>query len=83
MKKSEFFSRIKFITIFGILGTLVNFFIVVGLTMLINNYNLIKITYDHKFPEKKGNIINLTISDILFFSATLCASDSVAALVII
>jgi NhaP-type Na+/H+ or K+/H+ antiporter len=43
LKKKEFFKNIKYILIFGLIGTLVSFFAIFGLTFLINELDLISV----------------------------------------
>lgn len=76
LKKREFFKNIKFILIYGLVGTLVSFFVIFGLTYLVNSQDIIYIF---------GTDQNLVLSTALIikFSATICATDSVAALTLI
>ncbi len=75
LKKKKFFENIRYILLFGILGTLTSFGIIFGLTYLINKLDWIK--------SSGGETITLTLSLIIKYSATICASDSVAALTLI
>ena len=87
LKKSLFFSKIKYILLFGIFGnfllkkgTLINFFVTVFLTIIFNNANLFYISKsDNK--DNIGKVFNLNHYEIFLIAATTCASDSVAALV--
>lgn len=77
LKKRRFFQNFFYITIYGLVGTLVNFGVVVGITIFVNNMHWIRRYSD--FNE----ITILTNSEILLYSATICATDSVAALAMI
>ena len=76
LKKKEFFKNIKYILIFGLLGTLVSFFAIFGLTFLINKLDLI-------YVVGKTEKIVLSTALMIKFSATISATDSVAALTLI
>lgn len=62
---------------FGLGGTLINFGIVAGLTYMINSLGLIRRYSD--FHDK----MTLTTGEVMIYSATICATDSVAALAMI
>lgn len=76
LKKRKFGQNIKYIILFGLLGTLVSFGVIFGLTYLINQLGWIINLGD-------GATITLTLGLIIKFSATICATDSVAALTLI
>lgn len=61
---------------FGLLGTIVSFGVIFGLTYLINSQGWI-INYSD------SAVITLSMSLMIKFSATICATDSVAALTLI
>ena len=83
LKKRKFFQNFTYIVLFGLLGTLFSFGVILGLTFLINylgnHYNKLGIILNFEFSED----IKLTTALIVKFSATICATDSVAALTII
>lgn len=85
LKKRKFFENFSYITIFGAIGTLVTFLIIYGLTYLINslsNLNILTIDLIRSWTDF-DKIIVLSNSLIIKYSATICASDSVAALTMI
>lgn len=63
--------------LFGLFGTLINFSIVSSLTYLINHLGWIR-----RYSDIHTSV-NLPFSLILNYSATICATDSVAALAMI
>lgn len=77
LKKKKFGQNIKYITLFGVLGTIVSFGVIFGLTMAINSLGWIVVT------GADAQTISLSIGLIIKFSATICATDSVAALTLI
>lgn len=84
LKKRKFFQNFFYISLYGVIGTIVTFGIILGLTFLINylcNWwnNLELIRRWNNFNE---NIV-LSTALIVKYSATICASDSVAALTMI
>lgn len=85
LKKRKFFENFSYISIFGAIGTLVTFLIIYGLTYLINslsNLNILTIDLIRSWTDF-DKIIVLSNSLIIKYSATICASDSVAALTMI
>eukprot|EP01016_Furgasonia_blochmanni_P012273 TRINITY_DN1590_c0_g1_i1.p1 TRINITY_DN1590_c0_g1~~TRINITY_DN1590_c0_g1_i1.p1 ORF type:complete len:311 (+),score=107.40 TRINITY_DN1590_c0_g1_i1:202-1134(+) len=84
LKKRRFVQNFNYIVLYGVLGTIVNFAVMVAGTYLVSSNNLISVGY--LFGENKGKpaeIVQLTIPEIFFMSATLCSSDTVAALTMI
>ncbi|KAL4499898.1 hypothetical protein ABPG72_015247 [Tetrahymena utriculariae] len=77
LKKRRFFQNFFYINIYGLLGTIVNFIVVWLLTYSVNEAGLIRRYSD--FSQS----VTLSTRDILLFSATICATDSVAALAMI
>lgn len=79
LKKKKFFENFHFISLFGILGTIVNFGLMAGMVIFIDRMDWITLN------NAKGQsiIVHLTTEEILLFSATLCASDAVAALTMV
>jgi NhaP-type Na+/H+ or K+/H+ antiporter len=78
LQKRRFFKNFTYIVIYGLCSTLLNFGITVGLTVAINEGGLIK-RWGHFSDEP----IKLSTSYLMLFSATICATDSVAALAMI
>ena len=76
LKKKEFFKKIKYILIYGLIGTLVSFFTIFGLTYAVNELGWISVVGHHQ------NVV-LTTALMIKFSATISATDSVAALTLI
>ena len=76
LKKKEFFKNIKYILIYGLIGTLVSFFTIFGLTYAVNELVWISVVGHHQ------NVV-LTTALMIKFSATISATDSVAALTLI
>ncbi|KAL4472289.1 hypothetical protein ABPG72_011650 [Tetrahymena utriculariae] len=75
LKKRKFFSNIFYISLYAILGTLINFIITLLLTDGFLKAGLI--------VDLNNEAVNLSTQDILYFSATMCASDAIAALTLI
>ncbi|KAL4429123.1 hypothetical protein ABPG74_015151 [Tetrahymena malaccensis] len=75
LKKRKFFSNIFYISLYAILGTLINFII----TLLITD-GFLKAGW---IVDLNNEAVNLSTQDILYFSATMCASDAIAALTLI
>jgi len=82
LKRRNFFKNFPYIFIFGILGTIVTFLVILFLTYAVSESNWI---YIQSSPDPKRNksIINLSMSDCLYFAATTCATDTVASLTIL
>lgn len=72
LKQKNFFKNIGYITLFGVLGTIISM-IVMSVFVIIFN--------DMLFPL--GHSQRLTTAECLLLSAVLCATDSVAALAIV
>ena len=77
LKKRRFFQNFYYISLFGVLGTVTTFGIIFGLTYLINNLGWIRLWEDFNMN------ITLSLTLMIKYSATICASDSVAALTMI
>jgi sodium/hydrogen exchanger-like protein 6/7/sodium/hydrogen exchanger 8 len=71
LKKSNFINNFLYISLYGVLGTIVTFGIVLGLTLAINNKSTLSLSEA------------FSLSLIVQYSATICATDSVAALTMI
>lgn len=76
LNKRRFFQNFYYICTFGVLGTLISFFITTWLTWVIQDKGLIHVA-------GKDKSIPLNIYQIMIFSATVSATDSVAALTMI
>ena len=61
--------------LFAVVGTIVNFSVTAVILNYVNNNDLIYTNSGHK--------ITLSDSDILYFSATMCATDAIASLTLI
>ena len=70
MRRKSFFNHLGYILLYGILGTLITFF-VIGLFTSIFNYLGVFIA--------NGRILELTIKEILLFSCVISATDTLAA----
>lgn len=75
LKKRKFFKNIFYITLYGMAGTIIAFAVISGLTFLLSETGMIQ--------DWKGNKLTMNIELSMLFGATLCASDSVAALTLI
>jgi NhaP-type Na+/H+ or K+/H+ antiporter len=77
LKKKDFGKNFKYILIYGLVGTITSFGVIFGLTYAINKLNWI-------IPFRSDNHIEqLETSLIVKYSATISATDSVAALTLI
>lgn len=77
LKKQDFGKNIKYILLFGVLGTITAFGVIFGLTYVISQNDLI-------IPIKDGADNEVFDTGLIVkFSATLSATDSVAALTLI
>ncbi|CAD8211124.1 unnamed protein product [Paramecium pentaurelia] len=76
LNKRRFFQNFLYINLFGLLGTLLTFLLIVCFTFLISDGDLIKIW-------GSDTSIKLKTEQIMIFAATICATDSVAALTMI
>lgn len=77
LKKEDFEKNFKYIFIFGFLGTIVSFGAIFGLTYLIDNLDLV-------VPIGESNSHEEMDLDLMVkYSATISATDSVAALTLI
>jgi NhaP-type Na+/H+ or K+/H+ antiporter len=74
LRKEKFFAYFGYISIYAILGTVVNFIVTLLIMLALNNAEIFK---------NQNGIWQLEDANILFFSATMCASDAVAALTLI
>ncbi|KAL4472288.1 hypothetical protein ABPG72_011649 [Tetrahymena utriculariae] len=75
LKNKSFFSNFGYISLFAVLGTLISFALILLLTIGFLNQGMI--------TDLNNNTIDLTAKDILYFSATVCSSDTIAALALI
>jgi NhaP-type Na+/H+ or K+/H+ antiporter len=75
LKKRKFFKNFFYITLYGIAGTIIAFLVISGLTFLVSEQGWIQ-DWDNK-----QHTMSIQLS--MLFGATLCASDSVAALTLI
>lgn len=83
LKKKKFFQYFFYITLYGVVGTIICFLVTFGLTIVINNTNMIIKFSIGSGSDSPHQTLQLSMSNILLFSATICASDSVAALTLI
>ena len=65
----------------GVVWTIVNFIIIYNLTLLVSENDYISLDHGDDVL-KQGDIVRLPKTDILVFSAVLCSTDTVAALVL-
>ncbi|CAD8164329.1 unnamed protein product [Paramecium octaurelia] len=74
LKKKQFLKNFKYIVSFGFLSTLINFIITLTLTIAFNSWKLVRLgtNLDSHLP--------LSYDEMIKYSATICATDSVAAL---
>ncbi|KAL4429124.1 hypothetical protein ABPG74_015152 [Tetrahymena malaccensis] len=75
LKNKSFFYNFGYISLFAIFGTLISFALILLLTIGFFNQGMI--------TDLNNDTINLTAKDILYFSATMCSSDTIAALALI
>ncbi len=84
LEKKRFFRNIKYIMVYGLWGTLINFLVMTQLVRLINHLNWIVLTKSMAINDNyDGQVIQLESKEILYFSAIICSTDSVAALTLI
>lgn len=77
LKKKDFGKNFKYILIYGLVGTITSFGIIFGLTVLVNELHWI-------IPLRSdSHIEHLETALIIKYSATISATDSVAALTLI
>ncbi len=77
LKKQNFGKNFKYILLFGLLGTITAFGVIFGLTYLINQWSWI-------VPQREGaHSEHFETGLIVKYSATISATDSVAALTLI
>lgn len=84
LRKTLVFKNFAYIALFGVIGTIVAFLVVTGLTFAVNSLGTP--VYDAGLIRDFNNqedIVSLSTSTILIYSATICATDSVAALTMI
>ncbi len=72
LKKSNFVKNFGYITLFGVIGTLISFVVLSGLIIFWNNY-----LHDYTSPNR------LMSKECLLLASVLCATDTVAALSIV
>jgi NhaP-type Na+/H+ or K+/H+ antiporter len=77
LKKKDFGKNFKYILIYGLVGTITSFGVIFGLTYLIN-----KLDWIVPF-RSNSHIEQLETALIVKYSATISATDSVAALTLI
>jgi NhaP-type Na+/H+ or K+/H+ antiporter len=82
LKRRRFFKNFGYIFMFGILGTLVSFFTIFGLTYAFGKWNLVYINKSSD-PSREGRTVYLGIEDCLYLAAATCATDTVASLSVI
>ena len=82
LKRRNFFKNFPYIFIFGILGTLVSFLVILFSTHAVSQWDWIYIEYSPD-PKRNNSIVHLTMRDCLYFAATTCATDTVASLTIL
>ncbi|KAL4484481.1 hypothetical protein ABPG74_019658 [Tetrahymena malaccensis] len=75
LKKKKFFENFFYISLFAVIGTLINFFITLFITKGFEEAGLI--------VDLTNQNVDLSNKDLLYFSATMCASDAIAALTLI
>ena len=75
LRREKFFANFGYISLYAVLGTVVNFIVTLVMMLALNKKNLFTLT--------NGEQITLSEGNILYFSATMCASDAVAALTLI
>ena len=82
LKRRNFFKNFPYIFIFGILGTIVTFIVILFLTDAVSGLDWI---YIQSSPHALRNktTIHLSMRDCLYFAATTCATDTVASLTIL
>ncbi|CAD8135676.1 unnamed protein product [Paramecium octaurelia] len=76
LNKRRFAQNFFYIVLFGLLGTIFTFIFILVFTWIVNENDLITESFDK-------NVIKLSFENIMIFAATICASDSVAALTMI
>ncbi|CAD8043929.1 unnamed protein product [Paramecium primaurelia] len=77
LNKRRFAQNFFYIILFGLAGTILTFAFIFIFTYIVNEQNLITESFN------QDNVIKLSVENIMIFSATICASDSVAALTMI
>ena len=82
LKRRNFFKNFPYIFIFGILGTIVTFLVILGLTYTVSEFDWIYLQSSPD-PIRNKSIVHLSLSDCLYFAATTCATDTVASLTIL
>lgn len=77
MRRKRFFRNFRNIMIFGVLGTLVTYFIFAGLTLWIHSYDFMTMTSGLTGETKS---LVLTPGEILLMCSLLCSTDVIAAI---
>lgn len=75
MRKKFFFKYFLYISIFGIVGTFINFLIVAPLTYFANKFGF--------YGTIDNSPLIFTLKEILLFSAIICSTDTLSALTFI
>ena len=78
LRKRAFFKYFSYSFLFGIIGTFITFSVISTLLYWFNKLQLIQLPY-----STSNTILNLSVSDILAFTAIISATDSVAPLTFI
>lgn len=74
LKKRRFFQNIYYINIYGMLGTVLNFMVIAGLTYAVSEMGLIRDLSNF------NNVRTLEIWQVLLFAACMCSTDPIASL---
>ncbi|CAD8127068.1 unnamed protein product [Paramecium sonneborni] len=76
LNKRRFAQNFFYIMLFGLFGTIFTFIFILLFTYIVNKNKLIQVSFSDE-------IIDLKFENMMIFAATICASDSVAALTMI
>jgi sodium/hydrogen exchanger-like protein 6/7/sodium/hydrogen exchanger 8 len=76
LNKRRFFQNFLYIALFGVFGTILSFSFILLLTYYVNEAGWVT-------KWSTGSIIHLNMYQVMIFSATICATDSVAGLTMI
>lgn len=82
LDRKEFSKNFSYIFIFGVLGTFVNFFVILYLSYWISELGWVYIQSSTD-PTRTHTTVSLSMKDCFYFAATTCATDTVAAVTII
>jgi NhaP-type Na+/H+ or K+/H+ antiporter len=83
LKRRRFFRNFDYICIYGLLNTVLNFILTAVLTWIIVDKGWVIIGYNGSSKTDLPSVVYLSIGEILLFSATICATDTIAALTLI